>query len=228
MNLLEPAVWLIVFVISITAHEAAHAWAAYLGGDPTAYLGGQVSLNPLPHMRREPFGMVLLPLISTFTNGFPIGWASTPYDPRWEERHPRRAAWMAAAGPAANLALALAALVALRIGLETGVFFTPQAFDATRLVAANSDAVDGLGRFLSMLLVLNTILCLFNLVPVPPLDGASAITLLLPAQAGLRLRQALRQPAIAMAGLFAVWFGFGAIVRPVFGILIRLVHSDFG
>ena len=228
MNELEPVVWLIVFVISITVHEAAHAWAAYLGGDPTAYQGGQVSLNPLPHMRREPFGMVLIPLVTTFTNGFPIGWASTPYDPRWEERHPRRAAWMAAAGPAANLALALAALVALRVGLDAGVFSLPAQLDATHLVVADTDFLDGLGRFLSMLLVLNTILCLFNLVPVPPLDGASAITLLLPAQAGLRLRQALRQPAIAMAGLFAVWFGFGAIVRPVFGILIRLVHPDFG
>ncbi len=228
MNELEPVAWLLVFVVSITAHEAAHAWAAYLGGDATAYLGGQVSLNPLPPMKREPFGMVLIPLLTTFTNGFPIGWASTPYDPRWEERYPRRAAWMAAAGPAANLALALASLVALRIGLETGAFSLPEQLDATHHVVASEDGVDGLGRFLSMMLVLNTILCLFNLVPVPPLDGASAITLLLPEQAGLRLRQALRQPAIAMAGLFAVWFGFGTIVRPVFGILIRLVHSDFG
>jgi len=141
LNELEPVVWLIVFVISITAHEAAHAWAAYLGGDPTAYLGGQVSLNPLPHMRREPFGMVVIPLISTFTNGFPIGWASTPYDPRWEELHPRRAAWMAAAGPAANLALALAALVALRVGLEVGVFSLPAQLDATHLVVASTDSV---------------------------------------------------------------------------------------
>ena len=228
MNELEPVVWLVVFVISITAHEAAHAWAAYLGGDPTAYLGGQVSLNPLPHMRREPFGMLIFPLISTFANGFPIGWASTPFDPRWEERYPRRAAWMAAAGPAANLALALAALLILRIGLELGDFSMPEHFDATRLVAASTASVDGFGRFLSMMLVLNTILCLFNLLPVPPLDGASAITLLLPAQAGLRLRQALRQPAFAMVGLFAVYFGFGRIVRPVFGILIWLVHPMSG
>lgn len=228
MNELEPAAWLVVFILSITAHEAAHAWAAYLGGDPTAYLGGQVSLNPLPHMKREPFGMVLIPLMTTFTNGFPIGWASTPYDPRWEERYPRRAAWMAAAGPAANLVLAFVALVALRVGLELGTFSVPEQLDATRLVVGASDGVDGLGRFLSMMLVLNTILCLFNLLPMPPLDGASAITLLLPEQTGLRLRQALRQPAIAMAGLFAVWFGFGAIVRPVLGILVRLVHSDFG
>jgi Zn-dependent protease len=225
LNELEPVAWLVVFVLSITAHEAAHAWAAYVGGDPTAYQGGQVSLNPLPHMKREPFGMVLIPLMTTFTNGFPIGWASTPYDPRWEELHPRRAAWMAAAGPAANLALAFAALVALRIGLGLGSFTAPDTLDATRLVVGVGDGVDGFGRFLSMMLVLNTILCLFNLVPVPPLDGASAITLLLPEQAGLRMRQALRQPAIAMAGLLAVWFGFGMIVRPVFRILIALVHS---
>jgi len=225
LNELEPVVWLVVFVISITVHEAAHAWAAYLGGDPTAYQGGQVSLNPLPHMRREPFGMVLMPLLSTFANGFPIGWASTPYDPRWEERHPRRAAWMAAAGPAANLALALVALVGLRIGLESGAFVSPGQLDATRLVMSDTNWIDGLGRFLSMTLVLNTILCLFNLVPLPPLDGASAITLLLPEQAGLRLRRALRQPAIAMAGLLAVWFGFGTVVRPVFRVLIGLVYA---
>ncbi len=220
--------WLVVFVISVTAHEAAHAFAAYLGGDPTAYRGGQVSLNPLPHMRREPFGMVLVPLISTFSGGFPIGWASTPYDPRWEERHPRRAAWMAVAGPAANLTLALAALIALRIGLDAGVFSSPTQLDATRLVVASGDSIDGLGRFLSMTLVLNTILCLFNLAPVPPLDGASAITLLLPEDVGLRVRRALHQPALAIAGLFAVWFGFSEIVRPVFRILVRLVHPDFG
>lgn len=228
MNGLEPVVWLVVFVISITAHEAAHAFAAYLGGDLTAYRGGQVSLNPVPHMRREPFGMVLVPLITTFTNGFPIGWASTPYDPRWEERYPRRAAWMAAAGPAANFALALAALVALRVGLENGSFLSPTHLDATHLVLGSSDTLDGLGRFLSMMLVLNTILCLFNLAPVPPLDGASAITLLLPVRAGLRMRQALRQPGIAIAGLFAVWYGFGEIIRPVFGVLIRLVHPEYG
>jgi Zn-dependent protease len=225
LNELEPVVWLVVFLISITVHEAAHAWAAWLGGDPTAYQGGQVSLNPLPHMKREPFGMVLFPVISAFTSGFPIGWASTPYDPLWEERHPRRAAWMAAAGPGANLALAALALLALRIGLETGVFYGPEIVNPTRLVGAEVPWVDGMGRFLSMLLVLNTILCLFNLIPMPPLDGASAITLFLPAALGLRIRRALRSPPIALLGLMIVWFGFGRIVRPVFGVLVDLVHS---
>ena len=87
-------VYFLVFLISATFHEAAHALAAYWGGDPTAYEGGQVSINPWPHMRREPFGMVAIPLFFVFTRGFPIGWASTPYDPTWAAQHPRRAAWM--------------------------------------------------------------------------------------------------------------------------------------
>jgi Zn-dependent protease len=215
MNGLEPVVWLIVFVISVTAHEAAHAWAAWRGGDDTAYLGGQMSLNPIPHMRREPFGMVIVPLLSVMLQRFPIGWASTPFDPVWEQRHPRRAAWMALAGPAANFALALAAFLWLRIGLARG-FFVPHASGLySHLVTGHVAWIDGMGRFTSMLLVLNTMLCMLNLIPFPPLDGASAITLLLPEAAGLRVRQALRQPALSLVGLMAVWYGFGIVVRPV-------------
>jgi len=225
VNGLEPLVWLIVFVVSVTAHEAAHAWAAYVGGDETAYQGGQVSLNPIPHMQREPFGMVLVPLLSVFTNGWPIGWASTPYDPTWADRHPRRAAWMAAAGPGANLLLAAASLVFLKVGLHTGLFFVPNLIGEARLVAGNVDWVDGMGRFLSMMLYLNTVLCLLNLVPLPPLDGASVITLLFPESMARRLNDAMRQPGFAMAGLFVVWFGFGRVIAPVFGVLARLVYG---
>ena len=84
--------WYVVFLLSVTCHEAGHAWAARLGGDDTAYLGGQVSLNPLPHIQREVWGTVLVPLISYLWVGWMMGWASAPYDPAWEERHPRRAA----------------------------------------------------------------------------------------------------------------------------------------
>ena len=99
-----------VFLVSVTIHEAAHAWAALLGGDPTAYHGGQVSLDPRPHIRREPAGMLWIPLISALLTGWPMGFASAPYDPAWARRHPRRAAWMALAGPAANLLLVALAL----------------------------------------------------------------------------------------------------------------------
>ena len=89
--------WYAVFLLSVTCHEAGHATVAYLGGDPTAYLGGQVSLNPLPHIAREPFGTVLVPLMTYFYANWMMGWASAPYDPLWEDRHPRRAAAMATA-----------------------------------------------------------------------------------------------------------------------------------
>jgi hypothetical protein len=95
----------VVFLFSTTCHEAAHALVAKLGGDTTAALGGQVSLNPIPHIRRSPFGMVVIPIISFLFSGGMIGWASAPYDPSWERRHPRRAAWMALAGPAANFSI---------------------------------------------------------------------------------------------------------------------------
>ena len=106
--------WYVAFVASTTVHEAAHALAAYVGGDPTAYRAGQVSLSPVPHMKREPFGMILLPIFSAISYGWALGFASTPYDARWEARYPRRAAWMAAAGQAAHLLLAAIALALLQ------------------------------------------------------------------------------------------------------------------
>ena len=220
----EAIVWYVAFVLSTTAHEASHALAAYLGGDRTAYLGGQVSLNPLPHIKREPFGMVLMPLLGAFSYGWPIGWASTPYDPRWEQRHPRRAAWMAAAGPGANLLIALLALLLLRLGLASGVFEAPQAVSFSRLVVADSQLLDNGGRFLAMLLTLNTILFLFNLIPFPPLDGAGVLLLLLPEGVGLRIQATLRSGGFAMMGLLLAWLVFAQIVRPMWRVLLHLVH----
>ena len=112
--------WYLVFLFSTTFHEAAHAWVAKLGGDLTAYEGGQVSLDPRPHIQREPWGMVILPLISVLMFGWPFGFASTPYDPFWSRRYPRRAAWMSLAGPAANLLLVVAAGLIMRSGMSLG------------------------------------------------------------------------------------------------------------
>ena len=170
-----------VFLLSTTLHEAAHAWAALKGGDPTAYHGGQVSLDPMPHIRREPFGMVLLPLLTAVTTGWPMGFASAPYDPDWARRYPRRAALMALAGPAANLLLVLLAAALLRAGYATGDFVAPERLNFGVVAEAASDsgmwyaAARVLGAFFSM----NLVLCVFNLLPFPPLDGSAAITLLM-------------------------------------------------
>ena len=170
--------WYVAFLLSATAHEAAHAFAAFLGGDDTAYRGGQVSLNPIPHVRREPFGTVLVPLLSFFFNGgqWMIGWASAPYDPFWEDRHPKRAAAMALAGPTANLLLAAIAFTVLRIGLgwDWWVFHYGTTDWIGHLVVpsdGSGGALEGAGRFLSVMLGLNLVLFVFNLIPVWPLDG---------------------------------------------------------
>src|SRR4029079_1870277 len=112
--------WYAVFLIAITCHEAAHAWAAKLLGDTTAYSEGQVTLNPAPHILREPIGTILLPLVTYLLSGRMLGWASAPYDPHWAQQYPRRALLMAMAGPLANLLLVIVAAVVLANGELSG------------------------------------------------------------------------------------------------------------
>jgi Zn-dependent protease len=225
-TVLTGLLWFVAFLFSTTVHEAMHALAAYRGGDATAYLGGQVSLSPLPHIRREPIGMLVVPLLTAFTAGWAVGWASTPYDPAWAQRHPRRAASMAAAGPAGNLLLALVAFGALRVGLAVGVFAAPDHVSFHHLVeaAGGSPLVTGIGELLTVLLVLNILLFVFNMLPVPPLDGASAITGVLPERVALLLRAVNANPAVSMLGLFVAWQVFPEFARPIFAALLRLVH----
>src|SRR6201997_2966744 len=129
-------IWYIVFLFSTTCHEGAHALVAKLGGDPTAFHGGQVSLNPWPHIRREPFGTVIVPIISYLVAHWMIGWASAPYDPEWQQRYPRRAAWMALAGPAANFSLVLSSAILIRVGIATHYFRMPESAVFTRITEA--------------------------------------------------------------------------------------------
>jgi hypothetical protein len=143
-QLVTGLIYYIVFLFSTTVHEAAHAWAAKIGGDLTSYHGGQVSLDPRPHIQREPFGMVILPLISTLTTGWPFGYASAPYDPQWAMRHPKRAAWMALAGPGSNLALVVLSVIVIRIGMLAGGFY-PRIRRGLAWLSAPSTADSGAG-----------------------------------------------------------------------------------
>src|SRR5258705_6473414 len=118
-------IWYIVFLFSTTCHEASHALAAKMGGDLTAFEGGQVTLNPIPHIRRSTLGMVVVPIVSYLLGGWMIGWASAPFDPSWQRRYPRRSAWMALAGPAANFTLMLVAGIAIRAGIAMGYLQPP-------------------------------------------------------------------------------------------------------
>ena len=214
--------WYPVLLFSLTCHEAAHAWAAQRGGDPTAYLGGQVSLDPRPHMQREPFGTVLAPLLSFAWGGFMIGWASTPYDPQWALNHPRRAAWMALAGPAANALLFVVAGVAIRLGLGLGVFETA---GGAPFAAGPSPLADTVAQLLWIAFLLNLLLLIFNLIPVPPLDGSGAIALLLPEALAVRVRLLFHSPALAVFGILAAWIAIRSLFPPVLGVALQLLYA---
>jgi len=217
--------WFLAFLFSTTVHEAMHALAALRGGDPTAYHGGQVSLSPIPHIRREPIGMLVVPLLTSLTQGWSIGWASTPYDTRWAASYPKRAAVMAAAGPAGNLAIALLAFVLIKIGLASGWFVAPDSVNFQHLVASPlGDGRSFAGEFLSIFLTLNVLLCAFNLIPLPPLDGASVIGLFIPEGVALKIRELSHSPMFQIAGLLVAWRLFPFIVRPLFELVLKAVH----
>jgi Zn-dependent protease len=149
-----------VLLFAITIHEASHAWAAMKMGDPTASAMGRVSLNPLAHI--DPFGTVILPLILILVLHAPaFGWAKpVMVNPR-NLRNPRRDnIWISLAGPAANLAAAGASLIVL-VGLKH--------------VPRSSSPLEALETIFGAAVMINVILAVFNLIPVPPLDGSGIL-----------------------------------------------------
>jgi Zn-dependent protease len=217
--------WLAAFLLSLTCHEAAHAFVGKLGGDSTA--AAQVTLDPLPHIKREPFGTLVVPILSFLLQGggWMIGWASAPYDPTWASHHPRRAAGMAAAGPAANFALALLAALAIRGGIARGYFSLPTSgLTLETLAVAPSGISAGLALFFSVLFSINLILGCFNLIPLPPLDGYAIVPLVLSERMrGQWFR--LFSGGGALMGLIIAWVLFDRLMPPVFQTAIGWLYT---
>lgn len=224
--LADALIYYIVFLFSTTLHEAAHAWAAKRGGDLTAYQGGQVSLDPRPHIRREPFGMVVLPLVTVLLSGWPFGFASAPFDPRWAERHPKRAALMALAGPAANLLLVVTAALLLRAGTLSGLFFAPESVRFGEVAAtAAAGWWPGVAFMLGVLFSLNLVLAAFNLLPLPPLDGSGAMPLLLSDRATRRYQAFVwGTPGVSWIGILVAWQVFDYVFDPIFLGAVNLLY----
>jgi Zn-dependent protease len=219
----------VVFLLSTTCHEASHSLVAKLGGDTTAFEGGQVSLNPLPHIRREPFGMVVMPLIGIFTQTGLIGWASAPYDPAWSQKHPRRAAWMSLAGPGANFAISILAALAMRAGLAAG-FFIPGELSTSHIVLASAGegVAGGIATILSIFFSLNILLGCFNLIPFPPLDGYGVLGLFTTEGGALKLQAfAGRIRTFSIIGLLIAWRLLDSVYVPVLESGIRVLYFGY-
>ena len=210
-------------------HEAAHALVAYRLGDDTAYRGGQVSLDPIPHIKRAPLGMLVLPLIMLFTSGTLIGWGLAPYNREWAQRFPLKDAWVAVAGPLANLALLLIAAVAIRMGLAQGVFEVPQFVGPMTTFALAAEGSSPVMQMVAMTLGtvfgMNLLLLVINLLPLPPLDGSKLPLFFLRGSTANRYQEAIQNPSLSFIAMLVMLNGFGPIFRVVRGHALNLLYS---
>jgi Zn-dependent protease len=200
------AVWVLPVLFAITAHEVAHGWAARMLGDPTAMMLGRLTLNPLKHI--DPIGTVLLPGLLLYVGGFVFGWAK-PVPVTWENLHrPRRdVALVAAAGPGANLLMALAWAIAARVG--TTLYETVPWLGVPLLYMGVA------GIFI------NIILLVLNLLPLPPLDGGRVTAALLPRRLAARYAQVEPYGLVILLALLVL----GVLGQVLFPIIFFLATA---
>jgi Zn-dependent protease len=221
---------LIVFLFAISFHESAHAWMANRCGDPTARMLGRISLNPIKHI--DPVGTVVLPLFAMLT-GIPVlGWAKpTPVDPRNFRNQVRDDILTAVVGPISNFIVAGGALIVLLLIALTShvgsaiVNIIPYVYPNHLEVLATqtNSLLMPTSLLLYDLMVINIVLAVFNLIPVPPLDGSHVLRHFLPAP---MLRA---YDTVGWLGLIAlVYFGgglLGRLIYPVLGLFQSVLHS---
>jgi Zn-dependent protease len=201
------AITFTVLIASLTFHEAAHAWTANWLGDPTARLMGRLSLNPARHI--DPIGTLLFPLIAIVTGAPLIGWAKpVPVDIRNLPKGKRDFAVVALAGPVSNLLLAVIGAVAISA-----------AFGGDRSALREGSPL-ALGLFYFVLI--NVLLAVFNMIPIPPLDGGNVLIGILPAPLAAIVER-LRAWGFLLLYLLLLSGALGAITRPVRSLILDLL-----
>jgi Zn-dependent protease len=221
---LETVLSLFALLFAITIHEAAHAWAAMKKGDPTAAAMGRVSLNPLAHI--DPIGTVLLPLMLRIAGAPVFGWAKpVMVNPR-NLRHPRRDnLWISFAGPAANMTAAAVSLVLILVvkAVQPGTIgFLARFLRGDQQLHAGIYPLEGLALVLFFFILINTYLAVFNLIPVPPLDGSGVLSGLLSYKAAAAYDSLRPYGIFIVIGLISLGL-LRVIIRPILDIIGRII-----
>ena len=206
------AIAIVPTLLAIVVHEVAHGWVAYRLGDNTAYMLGRLTLNPLKHI--DPIGTILVPLLLILTVGFAFGWAK-PVPINWRNLHnPRRdTTLVAAAGPFANLLMAIAWGVIIKLAS-----FLP---DNAAMMALPLFYMSMFG------ILINIVLMVFNLIPIPPTDGGRIAVNLLPPRLGYQLSR-LQPFGLIIILLLLVSGMLWRIIGPVIQLVIQFIQTLLG
>ncbi|MDD4881200.1 MAG: site-2 protease family protein [Gallionellaceae bacterium] len=204
------AIFAIPVIFAITLHEAAHGYVALRFGDTTAKMLGRITLNPLKHI--DPIGTILVPALALMLGGILFGWAKPVPVSFNNLRHPKQdMLWVAAAGPAANLVMAVfwAAVIKLAHLLPISTYTQPMI-----LMGAAG-------------ITINAILAALNLIPVPPLDGGRIAVSLLPRKLAYMLARVEPYGLFILVALLFTGV-LGSIIGPFYSLIERLAYSIFG
>ena len=213
--------YMVALIFSLSVHEAMHAWMSNRFGDDLAYHQGRISLNPVTHV--DPIGTLLFPAIAFFTGAALLGWARpTPVNPlKWRNKRVANF-WVSIAGVLGNLAIAIIVGLIIRIMFHTGQLIPHPQFYSIIPVNADSSTMEAVVALLKVFFVMNVGLAVFNLFPIPPLDGSKILASILPEKFGSAI-EAIEQYGfiILLLALFTGVFGvvFGVVIPIAWNIL---------